>query len=82
MVRGRGKIHTLKQACVTNPQRVTLWKSSEDLGLEEGLREEWEEYISLLKSNFILLEEERKDKLVWTKNPVNGDFMAKLGYKN
>ena len=31
--------------------------------------------------NFIHLEEDRDDKLVWTKNLVNGDFMAKLGYK-
>ena len=59
----------------------TLWKNSEQLGLEEGLREEWEEYVSLLKSNFIHLEEDREDKLVWTKNPINGDFTAKLGYK-
>ena len=35
----------------------------------------------MLKSNFIYLEEVREDKLVWTKNPVNGDFTAKLGYK-
>ena len=40
-----------------------------------------EEYVSLLKSNFILLEEGRIDKLVWTKNAVNGEFTAKLGYK-
>ena len=36
-------IRTLNQACVITPQRDTLWKSSEYLGLEEGLREEWEE---------------------------------------
>ena len=54
----------------------------EDLELEEGLREEWEEYVSLLKYKFILLEEGRIDKLVWTKNPINGEFTAKLGYKN
>ena len=35
----------------------------------------------MLKSNFIYLEEARGHKLVWTKNPVNGDFTAKLGYK-
>ena len=27
------------------------------------------------------MEEEKEDKLVWTKNPVNGDFTTKLGYK-
>ena len=50
------------------------------MGLEEGLRKEWEENVSLHKSNFILLEEGRIDKLVWTKNPINGES-AKLGYK-
>ena len=62
-------------------QRETLWKNSEDLGLGEGQKEEWEEYVSLLKSNFIHLEEDKEDKLVSTKNPVNGDFTTKLGYK-
>ena len=62
-------------------QRETVWKNSEALGSEEGIKEEWEEYVSLLKSSFIHLEEEKEDKLVWTKNPVNGDFSAKLGYK-
>ena len=62
-------------------QRETVWKKSEALRLEEGLKEEWEEYVSLLKSSFIHIDEEKEDKLVWTKNPVNGDFSAKLGYK-
>ena len=74
-------IYNLNQACSTSMQRETLWKSSKQLGLEEGPREEWEEYVTMLKSNFIHLEETREDKLVWTKNPVNGDFTAKLGYK-
>ena len=39
------------------------------------------EYVSLLKSNFIHLEEDKEAKLVSTKNPVNGDFTTKLGYK-
>ena len=75
-------IFTLNQAFSLSLQRETLWKNSEDLGLEEGLREEWNDFVSLLKSCFIHLEEEEKDNLFWTKNPVNGDFMAKLGYKN
>ena len=74
-------IFTLNQACSLSLQRETLWKSSKDLGLEEGQKEEWEEYVSLLKSSFIHLEEEKDDKLVQTKNPVNGDFTAKQGYK-
>ena len=38
-------IYNLNQAYSTSLQRETLWKSSEQLGLEEGIREEWEEYI-------------------------------------
>ena len=71
-------IYNLNQACSTTLQRETLWKNSEQLGLEEGHKEEWEEYVSILKSKFIYLEEAREDKLVWTKNPVNGDFTTKL----
>ena len=33
----------------------------------------------MLKSIFIHLEEDKEDKLVWTKNHLNGDFLAKLG---
>ena len=72
-------ISTLHQVCLMYVQRETIWKTSEVLGLEEGLKEEWKEYVSLLKSSFIHLEEEKEDKLVWTKNPVNGNFSAKLG---
>ena len=75
-------IFTLNQVCSLSLQRETLWKNSEDIGLEEGQKKELEEYVSLLKSSFIHSEEEKADKLGWTKNPVNGDFMAKLGYKN
>ena len=74
-------ISTLNKACLISFQRETIWKNSKVLGLEEGLKEEWEEYVSLLKSCFIHLEEEKEDKLVWTKNIVNGDFSTKLGYK-
>ena len=62
-------------------QRETIWKNSKVLGLEEGLKEEWEKYVSLLKSSFSHLQEEKEDKFVWTKNRVNGDFSAKLGYE-
>ena len=47
-------IFTLNQACSLSLQRETLWKNSEDLGLEEGLKEEWEEYVSLLKSSLFI----------------------------
>ena len=61
-------------------QMEIIWKNLEVLGLEEGLKEEWEEYVSPLKSSFIHLEEEKEDKLVWTENPVHGNFSSKLGY--
>ena len=32
-------IYTLNQACSLSLQKETLWKNSEDLGLEEGIRE-------------------------------------------
>lgn len=36
-------------------------------------------HADLLASNFIRLREEVEDDLVWSKNPHNGDFTAKLG---
>ena len=45
-------------------QREIVWKNSEALGLEEEIKEEWEEYASLLKSAFIHPEEEKEDKLL------------------
>ena len=62
-LRGLG-ILNLSQACSLTLQRETQWKNYEDLGLEEGFKEEWNEFVSLLESYVIYLEEEAKDKLV------------------
>ena len=43
------RISTLHQAFLMSLQRKTIWKSSEVLGLEEVLKEEWEKYVPLLK---------------------------------
>ena len=75
-------ISNLNQACTHTLQRETLWKKAKDLGLEEGLKKQWNDYVSLLQSCFIHLEEDVKDKLAWTKNPTTRDFTAKLCYKN
>ena len=74
-------ISNLSQDCSLTLQRETWWKNYEDLGLEEGLKEELNKFVSLLQSLFIHLEEDAKDKLVWTKNPTTGYFTTKLGHK-
>ena len=70
------------EACSHRLQKETLWKNFEDLGLDEGLKEEWNEFVSLLQSCFIHLEDDAKDNLVCTKNPASGDFTTKLSYKS
>ena len=45
-------------------------------------KKKWNDFVSLLQLCFIHLEEDAKDKLVWTKNPATGDFTTKLGYKS
>ena len=40
-------ISNLSQACSLTLHRETRWKNSEDLGLEEGLKEEWNDFVSL-----------------------------------
>jgi hypothetical protein len=42
---------------------------------------EWEKYIGLLCENLIILDDEIADSLCWSKNPKDGTFTAKLGYK-
>jgi hypothetical protein len=52
------------------------------LGLEGGLKIEWDRYIGNLVENFIRLKIDENDLFVWSKNPLNGAFIAKLGYKD
>ena len=41
-------IKNLSQACTHTLQRETPRKKDDDLGLEEGVKEEWNDYVSLL----------------------------------
>ena len=57
------------------------WKTTQDLGLMGDLVVEWNHYVTRLVNNFIHLEEDESDKLIWTKNGKCGSFSAKLGYE-
>ena len=41
----------------------------------------WNNYLNLLEINFVYLDEDDQDKLIWTKNGINGDYIAKKGYE-
>ena len=57
------------------------WKTAEELGLSGDERESWGSYVHLLETNFINLNEEDQDKLIWTRNSTNGEYTAKTGYE-
>jgi hypothetical protein len=58
------------------------WRDVSSLGLPDALSVEWDSFISLLCENFITLDDESEDSLCWSKNPKDGSFMTKLGYKS
>ena len=41
----------------------------------------WNNYINLLELNFINLDEVEQNKLIWTRNAIDGDYTAKKGYE-
>jgi hypothetical protein len=58
------------------------WKDAYMLDLPEELQDEWESYVKLLCENFIILDEETKDSLCWSRNPKSGSYIVKLGYRS
>ena len=43
--------------------------------------ENWNEYLRLLEINCVILEDDIKDKLIWTRNDEDGELTAKKGYE-
>ena len=41
----------------------------------------WKTYTDLLESNFVSLDEDTQDTLVWTRNEIDGHYKAKMGYE-
>lgn len=76
-------IFTLSYAHAQVPQlRGRLgWWSSLSLGLVNDEASEWDHYVRLLVSNYIILQDEEPNKLYLSKNPKSGEFTTKLGYK-
>ena len=64
-------IFSIAQATLPiTPDSPTIWKSSSYIGLMGPMLEEWNNYITLLQSNGISLQN-TKDKLVWSWNWIN-----------
>ena len=38
-------------------------------------------YVNNLETNFVYLDEYEHDKLIWSRNAINGDYTAKKGYE-
>lgn len=56
------------------------WSSAEDLNLQVFLAAKWSHYMSLLKHNSIVLQDQ-EDDLKWSKSKASGTLTAKLGYE-
>ena len=41
--------------------------------MEGGDAERWNRYVNLLEINFVYLDEDDQDKLIWIRNAINGD---------
>ena len=43
--------------------------------------ERWNNYVNNLEKNFVYLDEYETNKLIWTRNAINGDDATKKGYE-
>ena len=59
----------------------TRWKGAVELQLEGDDVECWNNYINPLDLNFISLDEDTQDKLIWTRNVIDGYCTTKKGYE-
>ena len=76
-------IYTIADTAVAVPQTLgsIRWRSANILEMPHPIVYEWNSFISLLVSNFIHLNMDIDDKMVWSKNVKNGIYTTKLGYK-
>ena len=59
----------------------TRWKDANELQLEWVDVASWKTYIELLESNFVILDKDTQDTLIWTRNEIDGHYTAKNGYE-
>ena len=59
----------------------TRWKATHELQLEGVDVVCWKTYIELLESSFVSLDEDTQVKLIWTRNEIDGHYIAKKGYE-
>ena len=80
---GEQRCYKLVDAQIQLPDQIgrTRWKGAIELQLEGDEVECWQGYIKLLESNYVCLEEDTQDKLIWTRNAEDEDFTAKKGMK-
>ena len=49
--------------------------------MEGDVVKRWKNYLNMLEINFIYLDEDDQDKWIWTKNAINGDYIARNVYE-
>ena len=80
---GEHRCYKLVDAQVHIPDQTgsTRWKGAVEFQLEGEEAKYCKEYIKLLESNCVCLDEDTQDKLIWTRNAEDRDFTAKKGYE-
>jgi hypothetical protein len=63
-------------------KNINKWKSRDSLGLTGGLVEEWNNFVGILCTNFVILDDKISHSLCWLKNLKDGSFTSRLGYKS
>ena len=76
---GEQRCYKLADAKVQIPNYTsrTRWKEANEFQLEGEEAECWQDYIKLLETNCVCLEEDTKDKIIWTRNAEDGEFTTK-----
>ena len=59
----------------------TIWKSSREMRMEGDDVKIWNNFVHMLEINFVNLDEEEHDRLIWTRNSTNGDYTTHKGYE-
>ena len=80
---GEKRCYKLAGAKVQIPDYTgrTRWREASEFQLEGEEVELWEDYIKVCETKYVCLEDDTKDKLIWTRNDEYGGFTAKKGYE-
>jgi hypothetical protein len=70
-------LHRRCQSPISSGERQNpVGNISDDMGLEGQDTIDWNQFVDLLFLNYIRIQEEEEDSLIWTKNPATRDYTS------